>query len=90
MGQTINVSNKAEVKEAISYTSGRYNLFEGDIRKGNRSVHIGYVLSQRVKLIILVTYWEDSQMSEVEVNKASGCTTVNDAIDKVSKFLNIK
>lgn len=90
MKQTINVSSKAEVKETISYTSGRYNLFEGDIRKGNRSAHIGYILSQRVKLIILVTYWEDSQMSEVEVDKASGCATVNDAIDKVSKFLNVK
>ena len=33
MKQVVNVSSKSEIKAAVSFNDGRFNYFEGDIRK---------------------------------------------------------
>lgn len=56
MKQTINVSNKAEVKAVVtSETDGGYNYFEGDIRKGNLRAHVTNCFYGN-KLRIQITY----------------------------------
>lgn len=88
MKQTINVSNKAEVKAVVtSETDGGYNYFEGDIRKGNLRAHVTNCFYGN-KLRIQITYWEDGK--SVAVETASTCSTAKGIVSKVSKFLNVK
>ena len=88
MKQTINVSNKAEVKAVVTNAlTGNFNYFQGDIRKGNLRAHVVNCFYGN-KLRIQITYWEDGK--SVAVETASTCSTAKGIVSKVSKFLDIK
>ena len=90
MRQIINISSKREIKEAVtsSLVKGRFNYFEGDIRKDNRYARVSYWHSGNNKLHIQITYWEDGKDTAVEF--ASNCSTASGLTNKVAKFLNVK
>ncbi|MFR4535059.1 MAG: hypothetical protein ACLT5T_08740 [Segatella copri] len=88
MKQTINVSNKAEVKAVVTNAlTGNFNYFQGDIRKGNRTAHVNYLFFGS-SIYILVTYSENGE--SVAEDTVSYCYTAKSVTTKVSEFLNVK
>lgn len=88
----ITPTSKKELNDAVSQTTqvtGEtfYNLFEGEIRNGDRYAKVSYWY-ERNKYVIQVTYWQDGKDCAVET--ASRCSSYRGLVSKVSKFLNLK
>lgn len=85
----ITPKSKKELKSAITSTLDgySYNLFEGEIRKGDKYAAISYrFFGNNISVEIL--YWQDGKTSPVDY--PSHCTTPTGVTNKVAKFLGLK
>lgn len=89
MESIITPTTKSELKAAITSTLDgySYNLFKGDIRKGERYARLLYYFTGN-KITIQITYWQDG--ADHAFDYASHCSTPAGVANKVAKYLNLK